>query len=44
MTFDDPKLYTRAFTIKVPYELMADADIFEQFCENEKDSVHLPKQ
>ena len=44
MTFDDPKLYTRPFTIKVPYELMADADIFEQFCENEKDSVHLPKQ
>src|SRR6202521_6138162 len=44
MTFDDPKLYTRPFTIKVPYELMADADIFEMFCENEKDSVHLPKQ
>src|SRR5258708_29603819 len=44
MTFDDPKMYTRPFTIKVPHDLLADADIFEMFCENEKDSVHLPKQ
>ncbi len=44
MTFDDPKTYTRPFTIKVPHDLMADADIFEMFCENEKDRVHLGKQ
>ena len=44
MTFDDPKTYTRPFTIKVPYELLADADIFEMFCnENEKDRAHLVK-
>jgi hypothetical protein len=44
MTFDDPKMYTRPFTIKVPHDLMADADIFEMFCnENEKDRVHLGK-
>ena len=43
MTFDDPQMYTRPFTIKVPYELLADADIFESFCENEKDRVHLGK-
>jgi len=43
MTFDDPQMYTRPFTIKVPYELLADADIFELFCENEKDRVHLGK-
>ena len=43
-TFDDPQMYTRPFTIKVPHELMADADIFESFCnENEKDSIHLGK-
>jgi hypothetical protein len=43
-TFDDPKLYTKPFTIKVPHNLMADADIFEMFCnENEKDRSHLPK-
>ena len=41
VTFDDPKMYTRPFTIKVPHTLMADADIFESFCENEKDRIHL---
>jgi hypothetical protein len=44
MTFDDPKMYTRPFTIKIPHDLMADADLFEMFCENEKDRVHLPRQ
>jgi hypothetical protein len=44
MTFDDPKMYTRAFTIKVPHDLMADADLFEMFCENEKDRGHLQRQ
>jgi len=43
MTFDDPKMYTKPFTIKVPHDLLADSDIFEMFCENEKDSVHLRK-
>jgi len=41
MTFDDPKIYTKPFTIKVPHTLMADADIFESFCDNEKDRAHL---
>ena len=37
MTFDDPKMYTRAFTIKFTYRLLADSDILEFFCnENEK--------
>jgi hypothetical protein len=44
MTFDDPQMYTKPFTIKVPHNLMADADIFEDFCENEKDRVHLGKR
>jgi len=43
MTFDDPKIYTRPFTIKVPHDLVADSDIFEMFCENERDRVHLGK-
>jgi hypothetical protein len=44
MTFDDPKMYTRPFTIKVSYELQANSDIFEYFCdENEKDSAHTGK-
>ena len=44
MTFDDPKMYTKPFTIKVPHDLLADTDIFEMFCENEKDRAHLAKQ
>jgi hypothetical protein len=45
MTFDDPKFYTRPFTIKVPHDLLADGDVFESFChENEKDKAHLAKQ
>jgi hypothetical protein len=43
MTFDDPLMYTKPFTIKIPHNLMADADIFEDFCENEKDRAHLGK-
>ena len=41
MTFDDPQMYTKPFTVKIPHTLMADQDIFEMFCENEKDSVHI---
>ena len=41
ITFTDPKMYTKPITIKVPHTLMADADIFESFCDNEKDRVHL---
>lgn len=41
ITFDDPKMYTRPFTVKIPHELLPDADVFENFCENEKDQVHL---
>ncbi|HEV2200232.1 MAG TPA: hypothetical protein VGR73_10455 [Bryobacteraceae bacterium] len=45
MTFDDPQMYTKPFTIKVTYELLADSDIFEFVCnENEKDRPHLQKQ
>jgi len=44
MTFDDPQTYTRPIMIKVPHTLMADADVFESFCENEKDRSHLAKR
>jgi hypothetical protein len=45
MTFDDPRMYTRPFTITVAYDLQPDSDIFEMFCnENEKDRAHLAKQ
>lgn len=41
VTFTDRKMYTKPFTIKVGHTLLADADIFESFCENERDRVHL---
>jgi hypothetical protein len=41
--FEDPKMYTRPFTVKIPHELVPDSDVFENYCENEKDSTHLPK-
>jgi hypothetical protein len=41
-TFDDPKAYARAWTIKVTGELMPDSDLLEYVCnENNKDDVHL---
>jgi len=44
MTLDDPEFYTKSFTIKVPHDLLPDGDIFEMYCENEKDRVHMGKQ
>jgi hypothetical protein len=41
ITFNDPKMYTKPFTVKIPYELMADSDIFETYSENEKDCAHI---
>jgi hypothetical protein len=42
ITFDDPVVYTKPFTIKVTHLLQADTDILEYFCnENERDQVHL---
>jgi hypothetical protein len=29
--------------VKVPHEILADEDIFESFCENERDGAHLKK-
>jgi len=41
ITFDDPTYYTQKFTVRIPHELVPDNDIFEMFCENEKDAAHL---
>ena len=44
MSFDDPQMYSKPFTVKIPHDLLPDADIFEMFCENEKDRDHLKKK
>jgi len=41
VTLNDPKMYTKPITLKIPHTLMADADIFESFCDNERDRTHL---
>jgi hypothetical protein len=43
MTFKDPIMYTRPFTIKFTLALVPDSDILETYCnENEKDRAHIP--
>ena len=42
VTINDPKYYTRAFTVKLPFHLIPNSDVLEAVCaENEKDRVHL---
>ena len=42
VTIDDPRLYTRPFSVRYTQTLMPDTDILEYICtENEKDRVHL---
>lgn len=42
ITFDDPKMYTRPFSIKVTHLLVPDSDVGEFFCnENEKDRARM---
>ena len=42
ITIEDPKTFTRPFTIKFTERLLADSDVIESFCsENERDVVHL---
>jgi len=41
MTFDDPKYYTRPWTVRIPHNLVPDNDIFEMSNENEKDTAHI---
>ena len=42
MTFTDPVMYTRPFSIKFNHRLVPDSDILETVCnENEKDRGHI---
>lgn len=41
-TIDDPKAYSRPWTVRIPIELVPDTEVLEQVCnENEKDVPHL---
>jgi hypothetical protein len=42
ITFNDPVVYTRPFSIAVTHLLQPDTDVLEYFCnENEKDQIHI---
>jgi hypothetical protein len=42
LTIDDPKTYTKPFTIALQQRLLPDTDLLESFCaENEKDATHV---
>jgi len=41
LTFDDPKVFTKPFTLHMDKTFAADTDILEDVCENEKSGVHL---
>jgi hypothetical protein len=41
ITIDDPKAFTKPFTIKTERLLAADTDLLEDVCENESDARHL---
>jgi len=41
MTYDDPKTFTRPFTIKIPKTLTPDTDLLESVCENDHSVPHM---
>ena len=42
LTIDDPKTYTKAWTVALPLHLFPDGDLLEFVCnENEKDAGHM---
>jgi hypothetical protein len=36
LTIDDPKAYTRLWSVTVPFALMPDTELIESVCDNEK--------
>lgn len=40
ITIDDPGAYEKPWRAKVPVKLLADSDLIETYCENEKDQAH----
>lgn len=41
VTFEDPKTFTKPFTLHMTKNYVADTEIMEDVCENERDSSHL---
>jgi hypothetical protein len=41
VTLDDPKAYTRSWTLPVELDLIPDGELIEYVCENERDARHM---
>jgi hypothetical protein len=41
LTIDDPKAYSRPWTVTIPWDYAADTELLDWVCENEKDVPHL---
>jgi len=41
VTIDDPQAYTKTWSFPMQFEFLADTELIEDVCENEKDAAHL---
>ena len=41
VTIDDSQMYTKPWTVTLPFDLLPDTELLEYVCENEKDLAHL---
>jgi hypothetical protein len=41
ITIDDPKAYTKPFTVNVAFALLPDTEFIEDICDNERDQTHM---
>jgi hypothetical protein len=43
VTIDDPKAYTKPWSVSIPLQLLPDTELAEDVCDNERDSLHISK-
>jgi hypothetical protein len=41
VTIDDPKSYTKPWSVNIPFNLLPDTELIESICENERDHAHI---
>ena len=41
LTIDDPKAYTKPWSVNIGFNLLPDTDLIEDICDNEKDNAHI---
>jgi hypothetical protein len=40
-TIDDTKAYVKAWTVTMTFDLLADTELIEHICDNERDARHI---